>query len=276
MRSAAATSTGSPARPARRASRATASRSTQLVRLCAPGAAAVAEAQARRVQLAAARTSGTSPPGAATARKDGPVDEGDRGARRAQLAARERPASTAPATTGRIRPPRSRCRSSAATGDRRCRREPIAIAKASSRAAMEVTRRRARRRQAPSRGPCSNRRGRARAIEPLPAPLVWTFDGPFERCLDDLDDSLRRAIVLIGDVSRVALLIDLSLPALLARVARRRPRAAGLGPLHRAHRRLRPADLPRVRHLRARRSAGDARRRLSQLICNEPESPPCP
>ena len=57
-----------------------------------------------------------------------------------------------------------------------------------------------------------------RKVEALPAPLVWTFDGPFERCLDDLDDSLRRAIVLIGDVSRVALLIDLSLPALLARV----------------------------------------------------------
>jgi len=54
--------------------------------------------------------------------------------------------------------------------------------------------------------------------ETLPAPLVWTFDGPFERCLDDLEDSLRRAIVLIGDVSRVALLIDLSLPALQARV----------------------------------------------------------
>ena len=62
-------------------------------------------------------------------------------------------------------------------------------------------------------------RGRAREIESLPAPLVWTFDGPFERCLADLEDTLRRAIVLVGDVSRVALLIDLSLPALLARVA---------------------------------------------------------
>ena len=27
----------------------------------------------------------------------------------------------------------------------------------------------------------------------LPAPLVWTFDGPFERCLLDLEDALRRA-----------------------------------------------------------------------------------
>jgi hypothetical protein len=53
----------------------------------------------------------------------------------------------------------------------------------------------------------------------LPAPLVWTFDGPFERCLLDLEDALRRAIVLVGGASRVALLIDLSLPALALRVA---------------------------------------------------------
>ena len=66
----------------------------------------------------------------------------------------------------------------------------------------------------PDRGFASPR-SRERDVESLPPPLVWTFDGPFERCLDDLDDSLRRAIVLIGDVSRVALLIDLSLPALL-------------------------------------------------------------
>ena len=97
-----------------------------------------------------------------------------------------------------------------------------------------------------------SRRHEEAPLEPLPAPLVWTFDGPFERCLDDLDDSLRRAIVLIGDVSRVALLIDLSLPALLARV--------------RAGDRIQPAwgrfverlsgyglpSFPRVRHLRAR------------------------
>ena len=94
-------------------------------------------------------------------------------------------------------------------------------------------------------------RSRERDIESLPPPLVWTFDGPFERCLDDLDDSLRRAIVLIGDVSRVALLIDLSLPALLARVragdsvqpawGRFTERIAGYG----------LPTFPRVRHLRA-------------------------
>ena len=54
--------------------------------------------------------------------------------------------------------------------------------------------------------------------KPLPAPLVWHFDGPFERCLADLEDTLRRAIVMVGGVSRVALLIDLSLPALKRRV----------------------------------------------------------
>jgi hypothetical protein len=51
----------------------------------------------------------------------------------------------------------------------------------------------------------------------LPAPLVWTFDGPFERCVGDLEDTLRRALVGIGDVSRIALQIELSLPALRRR-----------------------------------------------------------
>ena len=52
----------------------------------------------------------------------------------------------------------------------------------------------------------------------LPAPHVWTFDGPFEACLAELEDTLRRAIVGIGDVSRIALQLDLSLPALRERV----------------------------------------------------------
>ena len=96
----------------------------------------------------------------------------------------------------------------------------------------------------------ARRVGRDRDVESLPAPLVWTFDGPFERCLDDLDDSLRRAIVLIGDVARVAVLIDLSLPALLRRVrtgdtvqpawGRFTDRIAGYG----------LPTFPRVRHLR--------------------------
>ena len=77
------------------------------------------------------------------------------------------------------------------------------------------------------RGRC-RRRGRTSA---LPAPLVWTFDGPFERCLADLEDTLRRAIVMVGGVSRVALLIDLSLPALQRRVAAGDALQPGLGPL---------------------------------------------
>lgn len=53
----------------------------------------------------------------------------------------------------------------------------------------------------------------------MPPPRVWTFDGPFERCLAELEDTLRRAIVGVGDVSRIALRIELSLPALRQRVA---------------------------------------------------------
>ena len=53
----------------------------------------------------------------------------------------------------------------------------------------------------------------------LPEPLIWTFDGPLERCLADLEDTLRRAIVMIGDTTRLALLIELSLPALQRRVS---------------------------------------------------------
>jgi hypothetical protein len=52
----------------------------------------------------------------------------------------------------------------------------------------------------------------------VPSPLVWTFDGPFATCLLDIEDTLRRAIVQIGDVSRIAVMIELSLPALRSRV----------------------------------------------------------
>src|SRR5947208_8503455 len=38
------------------------------------------------------------------------------------------------------------------------------------------------------------------------------------RCLGDLEDALRRAIVQLGDVASVAVLIELSLPALKDRV----------------------------------------------------------
>lgn len=85
----------------------------------------------------------------------------------------------------------------------------------------------------------------------LPAPLVWTFDGPIERCLADLENTLRRAIVMVGDVSRVALLIDLSLPALQARVVGGDALQPAWGIfLERLTRYGLPA-LPRVRHLRS-------------------------
>ena len=91
----------------------------------------------------------------------------------------------------------------------------------------------------------------SRDDEPLPAPLVWTFDGPFERCLADLEDTLRRAIVMIGDAARIALLIDLSLPAVQARVAAGdRLQPAWPRFLDRIARYGLPAQ-PRVRHLRS-------------------------
>ena len=64
------------------------------------------------------------------------------------------------------------------------------------------------------RGP---RRTSARG-DRVEAPLVWTFDGPFALCLQDMEDTFRRAIVQVGDVSRILVQIDLSLPALKPRV----------------------------------------------------------
>ena len=64
------------------------------------------------------------------------------------------------------------------------------------------------------RGP---RRTSARG-DRVEAPLVWTFDGPFALCLQDMEDTFRRAIVQVGDVSRILVQIDLSLPTLKPRV----------------------------------------------------------
>ena len=90
----------------------------------------------------------------------------------------------------------------------------------------------------------------ARSEPALPAPLVWTFDGPFETCLADIEDTLRRAIVMLGGVSRVALLIDLSLPALKLRVEAGDAVQPAWGAfLERLARYGLPA-LPRVRHRR--------------------------
>lgn len=62
-------------------------------------------------------------------------------------------------------------------------------------------------------------RAGGKAAERLPPPLIWTFDGPFALCLADIEDTLRRALVQLGDVAGLAVALDLSLPALAARVA---------------------------------------------------------
>jgi hypothetical protein len=85
----------------------------------------------------------------------------------------------------------------------------------------------------------------------VPAPLVWIFDGPLPRCLADIEDTLRRAIPMVGDVSRLALLIELSLPALQRRVdAGDRLQPSWGEFLQRLSRYGLPA-LPRVRHVLA-------------------------
>ncbi|TMH37888.1 MAG: hypothetical protein E6H66_01020 [Betaproteobacteria bacterium] len=61
----------------------------------------------------------------------------------------------------------------------------------------------------------TSRQALGRGVE---APLLWTFDGPFITCLYDLEDALRRAIVQVGDVSRIAILLELSLPRMHARI----------------------------------------------------------
>jgi hypothetical protein len=63
-----------------------------------------------------------------------------------------------------------------------------------------------------------NGRSNAGADERVEAPLIWTFDGPFATCLSDMEDTFRRAIIQVGGVSRIAAQIDLSLPALKARL----------------------------------------------------------
>ena len=55
------------------------------------------------------------------------------------------------------------------------------------------------------------------AAEAIGGPFVWTFDGPFATCLADMEDALRRAIVQVGDVSSIAVLIEVSLPGLRRR-----------------------------------------------------------
>lgn len=82
-------------------------------------------------------------------------------------------------------------------------------------------------------------------------PLVWTFDGAFATCLADLEDALRRAIVQIGGVASIAVLIELSLPALKRRVeAGERVQPAWGEFLERLSRRYGLPAPPRIRHAR--------------------------
>jgi hypothetical protein len=60
---------------------------------------------------------------------------------------------------------------------------------------------------------------RGRGTAAVEAPLKWAFDGRFPVSLADLEDTLRRAIVQVGEVARVLVVIELSLPALKARMA---------------------------------------------------------
>ena len=60
---------------------------------------------------------------------------------------------------------------------------------------------------------------RNRAAATVGAPLTWAFDGRFPGSRADLEDTLRRTIVQVGDVSRVLVVIELSLPALKVRLA---------------------------------------------------------
>ena len=89
------------------------------------------------------------------------------------------------------------------------------------------------------------------SADAIAAPLVWSFEGPFATCLADLEDALRRAIVQVGDVSSIAVLIELSLPALKRRVdAGERIQPAWGRFLERLANRYGLPVPPRVRHLR--------------------------
>jgi hypothetical protein len=62
------------------------------------------------------------------------------------------------------------------------------------------------------------RRSNASASSAIGGPFVWTFDGPVAACISDMEDTLRRLIVQLGEVAAISVLIELSLPALKRRV----------------------------------------------------------
>jgi len=91
----------------------------------------------------------------------------------------------------------------------------------------------------------------SKTSDEVEGPLVWTFDGPMALCLADAEDTLRRAIVQLGDVSRIVMLLELSLPTLKARVAAGDAIQPAWGEfLERLLDRYGLPIAPRVRHLR--------------------------
>ena len=201
MRAAAATSTGSPARPARRASRATASRSTSS-RACARRAPRRRRGAQRRLQLAAARTSGTSPPTAPTAASRGPWTKAI-----AVLTERNwlRPSGQVHGAGDHGPNPVGR--------DRDADRRPARRRARGSRAMMRAARR-----------ACARSGSAMRAVPPAQAaaalPRRWSGPSTARSSAASPTSRTRCAArsCMVGDVSRVALLIDLSLPALQRRV----------------------------------------------------------
>jgi hypothetical protein len=82
-------------------------------------------------------------------------------------------------------------------------------------------------------------------------PLVWAFDGPIATALADLEDALRRAIVQVGDVAAIAVLIELSLPALKRSIDAGDALQPAWGAfIERASTRYGLQTGPRVRHVR--------------------------
>ena len=98
----------------------------------------------------------------------------------------------------------------------------------------------------------AQRSGSARAAtEAIDGPFVWTFDDAFATCLTDVEDTLRRAIVQVGDVSSIAVLIEISLPALKRRADAGEAIQPAWGQfLERLSSRYGLPSPPRVHHLR--------------------------
>ena len=222
-----ATWTGSPARRARRRFPTTTGRSTNLAHLCA------------RARSTAAATRRVRPPlrpykwyvAAYRTDRDDPRWTKAIGVLTERNWWRRPGAFHGPATTVRIRRRKSRCRSPAASrafchGARSSQTHRI-------------------------RNPNDRRARRARATDDVVGgPLVWTFDGPFATCLQDVEDTFRRAIVQIGDVRGIVVQIDLSLPALKPRVDAGEAVQPAWGQfLDRCPERYGLPSAPRVRHV---------------------------